>query len=307
ADITVDEIIPEIRKFFPGINKDSINFFYHGTYNVFDINNKYILRVADRAFRNSIGLDMLKKESEVIDFLRDKLPLPIPKLLHINESSLIPFSIHEKIPGKSLVFVIDDFTIDQKVKIGTKVGKFLSVLHSKELVDKYMNYFPKEKQSDDDFNHFYRAKWTSRFQEAKDIAYQYLNQQQQKWLTKIFEEFLENDNNFTFSPRITHCDFDTSNILVDPNNHQVTGIIDFENCKIWDPAADLLFYNEGPEFMKAVLDNYLFSDDNSLPSRMKFNYSRTCCAYLIWGSKHNRSGMIEEGKKIIKNNMKTFP
>ncbi|MHA1121660.1 MAG: hypothetical protein ACTSPC_02475 [Candidatus Heimdallarchaeota archaeon] len=40
---------------------------------------------------------------------------------------------------------------------------------------------------------------------------------------------------------------------------------------------------------------------------MKFYYCRTCVPYLVWGTTHNRPGMIDEGLQRIRKNMKMFP
>ena len=47
-----------------------------------------------------------------------------------------------------------------------------------------------------------------------------------------------------FTPVLIHGDFDTSNFLISQKNKELTGIIDFEECQIGDPAADLLFFQE---------------------------------------------------------------
>jgi aminoglycoside 2''-phosphotransferase len=307
ADITVDEIIDDVRKYFPKIQADSIQFFYHGTYNVFEINNNYILRVADRDFRNEKGLNMLKKEAAMLSFLKDKLPLAIPEIIYINESIKIPFSIHEKIPGKSLTFHYEELESEDMKRIGAVIGKFLTILHSEVLLQKYLDHFQIDNEKVSEFLSSYKEKWTNRFNEVKEVAFQHLNQEEQNWLIKIFEEYLNDETNFSFSPKLTHCDFDTSNILMEPKTKEITGIIDFENCKIWDPTCDLLFFDEGEDFMKSLLDNYQYSNDISLKNRMKFFYCRSCCAYLVWGTNHNRPGMIKEGKRYIKKFMKIFP
>ncbi|MCK5298224.1 MAG: aminoglycoside phosphotransferase family protein, partial [Candidatus Heimdallarchaeota archaeon] len=256
------------------------------------------------------GLEMLRREYKILSFLQNRLPLSIPEILYLNDSSEIPFSIHQKIPGKSLVFISNQLSSNQKKKIGAEIGRFLSGLHSEDLKKDFLISFPDQEElmnSSSDFNQFYKLRWKTRYEEAKEIAYQYLNQEQQEWLTKIFEDYLNNDDNFTFSPRVSHCDFDTSNILIEPKTKQLTGTIDFEECKIWDPAVDLLFFDDGPEFMKAVLDDYEYSKQKSLEARMKFYYSRTCVPYLVWGTTHNRPGMIKEGLRKIRKNMKMFP
>ncbi|NHJ31234.1 MAG: aminoglycoside phosphotransferase family protein [Asgard group archaeon] len=310
ADISAEEILPIIRKFLPRVQLDSIRFFYHGTYNVFEINQEYIVRVADREFRNANGIRMLQREKEILQFLRDKIPVVIPDILFLNDSNDIPLSIHKKIPGKSLTFIIQQFSKEQKEKIGMKVGKFLSVFHSKELMMDYFDTFPKQKKkfvSNSNFIQKFKSFWKKRYKKVKDIAFQYLDQKQQDWLLDIFDDYLDNDDNFTFTPRISHCDFDTSNILVNPDSRQLTGIIDFEECKIWDPVVDLLFFDEGIEFLSAVLKNYSYSNQKGFQTRMKFYFCRTCVPYLIWGTVHNQSGMIDEGMRRIKKNMKMFP
>ncbi len=310
ADITVEEILPFVKKFLPNIQTKSIHFFYHGTYNVFEINQKYILRVADREFRNTKGLEMLRREFKILSFLQKRLPLLIPEILYLYDSEEMPFSIHKKIPGKSLVFISDHLSSNHKKKIGAEIGKFLSGLHSDVLMKDFLISFPDQEElmsSSSDFNQSYKLRWKTRYEEAKKIVYQYLDQEQQEWLTKIFEDYLNNENNFSFSPRVSHCDFDTSNILIDPKTKRLAGAIDFEDCKIWDPACDLLFFDDGPEFLNAVLDNYKYSKQKSLEGRMKFYYSRTCVPYFVWGTTHNRPGMIDEGMRRIRKNMKMFP
>lgn len=310
ADITIEEILPFVKKFLPNIQAKSIHFFYHGTYNVFEIDQKYILRVADREFRNTQGLEMLRREFKILSFLKKRLPLSIPEILFLHDSKEVPFTIHQKISGKSLVFYSKQLSSNQKKKTGAEIGGLLSGLHSEALMKDFLISFPDQEElmiASSDFTQSFKLQWIERYEEAKEIAYQYLDQEQQEWLTKIFEDYLNNDENFTFSPRVSHCDFDTSNILIDPETNQLTGVIDFEDCKIWDPAVDLLFFDDGPEFMKAILDNYPFSNQKSILARMKFYYSRTCVPYLVWGTTHNRLGMIDEGLKRIIKNMKMFP
>ncbi|MBN1329461.1 MAG: aminoglycoside phosphotransferase family protein [Candidatus Heimdallarchaeota archaeon] len=134
-----------------------------------------------------------------------------------------------------------------------------------------------------------------------------MNLEQQNWLKKIFNDYLANEENFNFEARLTHGDFDTSNILVDPKTLELTGIIDFETCRIYDPAYDLLFYDEGTKFHNAILSTYLQDTGKSLEDRMRFFYCRTCIEYLQWGLEHNRPTLVEEGFRMLAKNMKKFP
>ena len=310
ADVTIEEVLPYVKEFLPGIEKENIHFFYHGTYNVFDIDQEYILRVADREFRNSKGLEMLRREANILSFLHNLVDVQIPHIHSINEKDIMPFSIYRKISGRSLVFIINNFNKKQKLEIGKEIGKFLSVLHSEDMKNKYIKNFPEWQlkfRNEEEFMIYFKNKWISWYEEAQKVVYQHLTNTQNDWLTGVFEEYLNNDSNFVFSPKVSHNDFDTSNILVDPKTAKMTGVIDFEECDIWDPAVDLLFFDEGKDFLNAILSTYEYSEQNSLLTRMKFFYCRTFIPYLVWGKQHNRPGMIEEGLKRIRKNMKMFP
>ncbi len=309
ADISPEEILPYVRKFLPKLLAESLHFFYHGTYNVFEIDNKYILRVADKEFRNIKGYEILQRESELLDFFQKKFPFSVPKFLYLHDKQELPFSIHNKIPGKSLSYIIQQLTDTQKERVGGEIGRFLSLLHSKELLDDYERNFEHQKgrPTKSDFIKAFKLRWHTRFESIRKVAFVYLSDDEKIWLTEIFNSYINNSANFSFSPRIVHSDFDTSNILIDPASFKLTGVIDFEECKIGDPAIDLLFFDEGSIVMNAILDNYEFSKDKSLLERMKFFYCRTCAPYFVWGTSHNRPGMINEGLRRIKKNMVMFP
>ena len=252
---------------------------------------------------------MLRRESAILDFFQKRFALSIPKILYLHDVQELPFSIHNKISGKSLVYVIQQLTDTQKQRVAGEIGRFLSLLHSKELMIDFEENFAQQNTSlrKADFIQSFKLQWNANYNDAREVAYEYLSDDEKIWLSAIFEEYLNNSANFSFAPRITHSDFDTSNILIDPATSKLTGIIDFEDCKIFDPSVDLLFFDEGSIFMNTVLDNYEFSKDKSLLGRMKFFYCRTCIPYIIWGVKHNRPGMVEEGLRRIKKNMVMFP
>ncbi|MBN1329462.1 MAG: phosphotransferase [Candidatus Heimdallarchaeota archaeon] len=140
ADISIDELVPAIKRYLKEVTKKQINFIYHGTYNVFEISSQFILRVPDIEFRNKEGLDLIKNEYKILNFLRDKLPLKTPTILNIHESEELPFIIAEKIPGVSLENIIMEISDEKKVKLGKKIGEFLNVLHSNALLQGYFKF-----------------------------------------------------------------------------------------------------------------------------------------------------------------------
>ncbi|MFX0076349.1 MAG: phosphotransferase [Candidatus Hermodarchaeota archaeon] len=128
-----------------------------------------------------------------------------------------------------------------------------------------------------------------------------------KWIANLFNTFLDEKENFNFKYTIIHGDFDISNILVDPESFKVTGIVDFEEARIYDPAADFLFFDQGDEFIQEMLSNYKGEIDNNFQKRMKFLYGRACLAYIEFGLKHKLPDLVNVGFELLEIRMKRFP
>ncbi|HUT82872.1 MAG TPA: aminoglycoside phosphotransferase family protein [Candidatus Bathyarchaeia archaeon] len=309
ADITIDELFPTVQKYLKEITKEQINFIYHGTYNVFDINSQFMLRVPDIEFRNFEGLNLIRSENKILSFLKDKLPLKIPSILYINGSEDLPFIITKKIPGISLSNILSEISDEKKIKIAKKIGEFLNVLHSEALLQSYYKFFSKSLPMNTFANlpKTLKQEWGLRFDKIQKLIFPILNLEQQNWLKKVFSDYLTNKENFIFEARLNHSDFDTSNILINPETLELTGIIDFETCRVYDPAYDLLFHDEGSKFHNAILSVYCQDTGKSLVDRMKFFYCRTCIEYMQWGLEHDRSSLVEAGFRLMTKNMKMFP
>ncbi|MFX1313932.1 MAG: phosphotransferase family protein [Promethearchaeota archaeon] len=120
------------------------------------------------------------------------------------------------------------------------------------------------------------------------------------WISKHFKSFLQEERNLNFTPAIIHGDFDTSNILVNPKTFMITRIIDFEESRLFDPAADFLFYEQGDSFLKKILISYQKLKDSNFETRMKFLYGYTCLHYIKFGVENKISDMIKAGFQILK-------
>ncbi|MHA1476337.1 MAG: phosphotransferase family protein [Promethearchaeota archaeon] len=292
SDISISIVHTALKEFFP------VNFFYHGTYNVFQIENRFIARFPDKSLRNAKGAQLIKNEIDILNLLSTYLSFNIPKPLHFSLNIENPFMVYEKIPGISLSKCFNEIKNSKKEKIAHQIADFLSELHSLRLDESSKI----ESLSTEDYHDY----WLNISIEMKKEIFPKLNSEQKKWLDNVFSNFLEDNRNFKFTPCVIHGDFDTSNILVDPNSFNITGIIDFEESSIFDPAADFLFYDEGEIFLKNILDNYKGIKEESFLNRMKFLYCRTCVPYFLFGLKNNRMDVYSEGMTKLKKNMKTF-
>jgi aminoglycoside phosphotransferase (APT) family kinase protein len=78
-------------------------------------------------------------------------------------------------------------------------------------------------------------------------------------------------DDYTGTPSFIHLDFRGNNLLVDPESGRLTGVIDWGNAAIGDPALDFMWLVvwRGWSFMEAVLSNYSLPVDDDFIQRVK--------------------------------------
>ena len=304
ADISLVELIDSLYGFFPDIEENDVKFLYHGTYNVFEVKNRYIFRIPDKVFRNQKGVKLIQNELKMLQQVQNYVSVTIPNILYISIDPDCPLMGYEKIDGIPLSKCYYKTSKREKLQIAKEISIFLSELHSEELLNEVI----RNTLIDITFScERYREKWEKYFEKIQVSLFNSMNSTQKRWITNLFNTFLNEKENFNFKYTIIHGDFDTSNILIDPKSLKITGIVDFEESRIYDPAADFLFYDEGNDFLKEILSNYKGEIDRSFENRMKFLYGRSCLAYIEFGMKHNIPDMIEAGFQLLKIRMNRFP
>jgi aminoglycoside phosphotransferase (APT) family kinase protein len=247
----------------------------------------------------------MNNEFDTLNILHNSfnLQIPQPKYFSVNPKNL--FIGYKKIAGISLSRCISEIP-EKKIKmVAQDIADFLSILHSGKIKEK----LNREKKKA--LRHFtldeYRRFWEENYIKTKKIIFPIIKNHQKSWLDNVFLDFLNDDENFSFEPTVTHCDFDTSNILIDPKSFKLNAIIDFEEIRLWDPAADFLFYNEGTEFVNQIIIRYKNKINTSFRNRMRFLFCRTCVPYMEFGLENNLPKMVEAGREILNNNMEIFP
>ena len=211
---------------------------------------------------------------------------------------------YRKIPGVSLSKCYTSIPEKCRQKIAKEIGKFLSQLHSPEVLSRYNELAPINLIN---FKTVYQTIWTNEFNKVKSMILNRLDKYQIDWTLSIYEDFLSQINKHTFKPVITHGDFDITNILVNPISCELTGIIDFEDTRPFDPAVDLIFYGESKEFIEEIKKNYSHKLDKTLDERRKFYYSRSCFPYMIFGLENNIPSLVNAGFELLTDRMKKFP
>ncbi len=301
SDVPFDLVLLNLQEYFPNIDIKQVKFLYHGTYNVFEVTYEdscYIFRFPDRSLRNEIGGKLITQEVETLTFLKEFLSVSIPNPEFIVTNPDFPFMGYQKIPGLSLSRVFSTLKHEQLQIIGQQIGSFLSDLHDISL-SRYYSSFSTAFDWNNSNSPFsvsqYIQKHRLRYKNLRNRIFPLLNQSQQEWCIRQFKAFFVLETEFEFYPTLCHCDFDISNILVDPHSFDVTGIIDFEDTHLYDPAVDFLFFNEGEVFLKSIFSTYTNEIDQKFQDRMIFLFNTSFLPYIVYGLNHDRPELIQAG------------
>lgn len=299
SSVLFDNIHESLCTEFPNIKKNEIKFLYHGSYNVYEVKERYIFKFPDK----NIHPELLPQEKAFLDFFKPYISYKIPEPLFYDFNSQQKYLGYKKISGISLSKHYHGISDKDKQCLAEQIVIFLGELHSTELLKKYQEKFPMRFSTE-----IYKKQIEQQFITIQEKFFPKLTIEQQKWLIKLFTEYLNDKRNFKFKPCIILSDFDTSNILIDPQKLAVTGIIDFEEPQIYDRAADLLFFGEGNAFTDHLVENYLKLTnikDESLNTRRKFLYQRIPLIYMDYGLHFNLESMIKYSKDFLNYLMRT--
>ncbi|MFW9772470.1 MAG: phosphotransferase family protein [Candidatus Heimdallarchaeota archaeon] len=300
-DISILEVIDALYVFFHDIKRQDIKFLYHGTYNVFEIKKKYIFRIPDIHFRNINGVNLIKRELKILNIIEDFIPFSIPEPTYISIEPNYPLIGYEKIEGIRLSQCFKKASKNQKFKVAEQIGLFLSYLHSDMLRDVISNEMGEHYSAKQ-----YEAEWHEYYNFIQKKIFTLMNSTQREWVNKLFKKFLGDKENFLFKPTLVHGDFDTSNILVNPKTFELSGIIDFEDSRIYDPAADFLFFKEGRPFLDNILSSYQRETELNFINRAAFLYGRNFLPYITFGIDNNIPEMIRAGFELLDYKMNTI-
>jgi aminoglycoside phosphotransferase (APT) family kinase protein len=211
--------------------------------------------------------------------LKGLLPLPVPEITHACRQGALKAVGHRAIPGEPLA--VDELSSAQKDAIGAQLGEFLSALHSVP---------PHEDPNE--AHRSWRGAHAAFVADCERRVLPLLSRDEARRAVRMFEEFFE--NGFRFTPAIVHADLGPGHILVD--HGQITGIIDWTDARVGDPAIDLGWSLNGahPRFARAVWGAYETCDDR-IRERALFWHRLGPWHEVIYGLDNDRPELVRSG------------
>ncbi|NHI83512.1 MAG: hypothetical protein EAX81_04350 [Candidatus Thorarchaeota archaeon] len=294
-DIGFHVVFSTIKEHIPSIKESDVHFLYHGTHNVYDVRQEYIFRFPSTILPIEERRQLIHRETLVLRELKSRLSFQIPNPEFMDSSSEHPHMGYRKILGASLYYFYDSAPVEKRRHISETLGRFLGELHRLDF-----NGLAESQLVSSFTPNIDRNKHRQFFKRIQKEVYPNLSEFQEEWTDTLFHDFLDDDENFHYLPCLAHGDFDTTNILINPSNLEVTGIIDFEETRVYDPAADFLFQDKGTAFLSSMLRSYTGRIDSTLPQRMKFRLGRCPFVYILSGIDFNLEQMVSYGYRFLK-------
>jgi aminoglycoside 2''-phosphotransferase len=230
---------------FPYLNVSSIKKIGEGDNSIaFLINENYIFRFAKREEVKQ----QIRREILVLPKIKSAVTLQIPEFEFISPG--IKFVGYKKIEGKVFTSkILQSLNLEEQIFIQKTLANFLSQVHSFLLTElkncglETMN--PYEEYSEN-------------FVDAKEYIFPKISKNKRKIISRLFTEYLSNENNFNYTPALVHNDFSKDHILFDAVNKEITGIIDFGDIAIGDPGYDFMYLQDefGETFLHEILKYY---------------------------------------------------
>ena len=287
SDFNIEEIESIIEPLFLE-TEPTVKFLYHGTYNVYLVNGEFIFRFPSRFLPTAEKVALVKQELSTLQELKGLLSWKVPEPIFSEVSSETQFIGYHKVPGESLSPHFNRTSNEEKKRLAKQIAEFLSELHPLRI--KAVKWRKTQEQLT-----AYRREWTHFYRRVKNFCYKRMTESQAIWVDDLFNQFLTDESNFAFDPVLIHGDFDTSNILVDPKTFEITGIIDFEETRYYDPAYDFIFLSEGKEFQLKLLSDYKGELDSKICERILFLFGRQPLHYILSGLEYDIEKMVHYG------------
>jgi aminoglycoside 2''-phosphotransferase len=296
-----------IQSCFPTFQVQSIAYLSEGWGStVWEVNGSHVFRFPKRRAIDS----GLRKEIRLLPALGPALSLPIPQFDFVWQGG--PqyegvFVGYPKLPGVPLLpppRSRDGETV-QVAGPPRQLGEFLTSLHRVPL----SRAIALGISSGDGAS--WREEYQAFCQTVQRRVGPLLDEQTQDNLSRVWREFVDDPANFQFQPALIHRDLCGEHILVermprcssdlfDPGWGRITGILDWEDAAIGDPAFDftgLLDY--GPEFVQGILAAYRGPGDDAMLSRARFYRAIVPCHEVLFGLECGLPQHITAGLKDL--------
>ena len=252
------------------------------------VNNDYIFKMS----KHQEARDNLKKEIQVLNYIKGKLSLQIPTIDYYSEK----YSIcgYKEIKGTILTSeYYEKMNSEEKEQLAKDISLFCKELHS----------LPLPKIKDLELNVI--EDYESDYKELKENIYDSISEKAKIYLDGLFDRILNDERITKYDIALCHNDLSCNHIVMD--NNKIIGIIDFGDVAITDRDKDFVYLLEnsneelGRNFGLKVLDYYNHPNKDVAILKADLNDEYYSIELILGGEAKEIKEMIDEGLEKLEN------
>jgi aminoglycoside 2''-phosphotransferase len=276
--------IRAINRRFPKLVVRTADLNEEGQFNdVLIVNDTLVFRFA-RVFDAMEGLEF---EAELLHNLQGRLPLPVPNPIYTHFDDEMAFMGYRMIPGEPLRrHVLSGSSQSQRALLARQLAAFLVALHRVDPADALLSPY----ENDDD-----NEAWAELYVRVRKLLFPLMRSDARNEVSAHFDGYFNDPDLSNFTPRVRHGDFGPGNLLYDPEEGALTGIIDFGSAGLGDPAADFagLLSSYGEDFYRRCAETY--PDMLAALPRARFYIGTFALQEALFGAENDDAEAFEDG------------
>ncbi len=260
-----------------------------------EVNDELIFRFP---MRDDV-IEPLQREIHLLPILEQTLSTPIPHFEYIGRGNAdYPYSFvgYRKIGSIAL----DDsrLTQEQLLALAPALATFLNELHSFPIASAIQLGMQEHTLV------LWREIYQERYIDLQKRVFSSLDTRLRMKSEQLWENFLNDKTLFTFQPTLIHRDLSGEHIFCEPERGMLTGVIDWGDVSIGDPAIDFvgLHWVGGKQFVEQILMRYQNTVDTAFWQRIDFYLHYWPFSQLLYGSySENKTFTLQgiEGLRVI--------
>lgn len=259
------------------------------------VNDEWIFRFARRP---DVAV-RLAREARLLPALAEPLPIGVPRFEYVSEAEEVVWLVgYGAISGQGLD--VASLRRDLMPALAHELGAALTALHS----------FPVERARERGVLGGDAADWRDEYAafytEIQQHIFPLFEPEEREQAAAKWDEYLGNAMNFAFTPALIHRDLGPEHILCDPETGRLTGIIDWGDAWIGDPAIDFAgtWGGLGRAFAEQTLATYRRPVEANFWQRVAF-YAAIGPYYEIrFGQYEGDTGHIAHGLEELRKTLR---
>ncbi|PMB02503.1 aminoglycoside O-phosphotransferase APH(2'')-IIIa [Fischerella thermalis CCMEE 5273] len=261
------------------------------------VNERWVFRFP----KKEQGAQDLQKEINIMPRLSKRLSITIPHFEFIGQlQNGYPFVGYKVLPGE--ILDEDGFALlstAEKRNLARQLAAFMDEIHSFSVDEALGLGVPVVKLA---------PVFAQLQTQVEQRVFPLTDVLVQQYISTRFQTYFDHGHYRAYTPRLIHGDLSPDHFLINPQNQQLTGIIDFGDLQVTDPDYEYRYLLEdcGLAFTKDVLQCRGERDVDGRLKKISLFVTFDHLDYLLEGMKRGEDDWVREGLEVIENEMKSF-